>query len=288
MIDNTDYTSLLGKIAEELTSLAAKPEALRAILLQGSVAKGIADAYSDIELTFIWATTTTAEDRAAIFQDTQKELLFAEEEEDGEWVSTFMYKSVKVDILHLEMPTLQSIIQGVMESRVTSIASQTLLASIQDSIALYGKAALDEINGQIAHYPLELSTRCIKVNASFSEWSMRDALLERKDMVAFHHLVDLILLQMLRLLYALNQTYLRSYNFKWFRYGSSKLALKPEDFENRVEALLSGSGTKTVDDLDTLLHEVFDLVQKQRPDIDMSQALATLGYLRQKLEIENF
>ena len=286
MTDTTSYTPFLDKIAKEIANLTTKPEGLRAILLQGSVAKGLADEYSDIELKFIWTTATTAEMRAVVFQKVPKQPLFAEEEEDGEWVSAFTYKSVKIDVSHLEMPVLQPIIEGVMESRNTSIAGQALLASIQDSIALYGQEALDEINAQFADYPLELSTRCIKVNASFSEWSMRNALLERQDMVAYHHLIDLTLLQILRLLFALNQTYLRSYNFKWFRYNASKLSFKPDNFEDRVEAVLSGSGTEQVEELNKLLHEVFALVQKQRPDIDVSQSLETLGYLRQKLVIE--
>lgn len=285
MSENFNYTSFLTEIAKEITGQANKPEGLRTILLQGSVAKGIADEYSDIELKLIWTSATTAETRAEIFQDTPKEPLFAEEEEDGEWVSAFTYKSVKIDISHLEMPTLQPIIESVMESRNTSIASQSLLASIQDSVALYGEKALHEINAQFADYPEELSTRCIKVNASFSEWSMRNALLERNDMVAFHHLIDLTLLQMLRLLYGLNRTYLRSYNFKWFRYHTEKLILKPDYFADRVEALLTNSPSDAIVDLDKLLHEVFELVRKQHPDIDVSQALKTLGYLRQKLEI---
>lgn len=286
-MSSNDYNAFLNEIAKEVTRPVAKPEGLRAILLLGSVAKGIADAYSDIELSFIWTGPTTAEERAAVFQEVSKEPLFAEEKENGEWVSAFTYKSVKIDISHLEMSMLQPRIEDVIGARSTAIAGQTLLAAIQDSSALYGQEALDEIKSQIAEYPLELSTRCIQVNASFVEWSMRNALLDRKDMVAFHHLIDLTLLQMLRLLSALNRTYLRSYNFKWFRYDASKLSFKPDNFEDRVEALLSGSDAEAVEELDKLLHEVFELVQKQRPDIDVSQSLEKLDYLRQKLEIGN-
>lgn len=280
MIETTLY---LRKIAEEIVDLSTKPEGLQSILLQGSVAKGIADEFSDIELKFIWTTAVSAKTRADVLVNVLKQPLFAEQEEDGEWVSSFIYKSVKIDVSHIDMPSLQAVTERVMKARNTSIASQTLLASIQDSIALYGKEELDTLNAQFADYPLELSTRCIKVNASFNEWSMRFALLERDDKVALHHLIDLTLLQMLRLLYALNQTYIRSYNFKWIRYSISQLSIKPLDLENRIEAVITDSNLQALDILDQMLHEVFELIEKHRPEIELSSQLAVLGYTRQKI-----
>ncbi len=181
------------------------------------------------------------------------------------------------------MGMLNTTISKTLNVESTSIANQTLLASIQDSIALHGADVLVEINARIAAYPPELAAACIRVNASFTSWSMRNALLARQDMIALSHLIDGTLLQMMRLLYALNQTYLRSYNFKWLRYQSEKLTTKPQGMEARIEKLLSGSHVQAINELDMLLHEVFDLVTMHRPDIDVSQQKEALNYTRQPM-----
>jgi hypothetical protein len=110
---------------------------------------------------------------------------------------------------------------------------------------------------------------------------MRNALLERQDMVAFHNLIDLTLLRMLRLLFALNRTYIRSSGFKWFRYNVSKLSI---NLEERIEAILTDP-SEAVEEINALLHEVFELVKKHRPDIDVTQPHKTVNYLRQKIQI---
>jgi|GEM_PF-712429 len=272
----------LENVAQEISGSVAKPPKLQAILLQGSVAKGLADAYSDIELMCIWSAEPTPEERTELFASLGLRALSDEDLENGEWCSSFSYKQIKVDICHDDISLLQHTIDDVMNARVTSIASQTLLASIQDAKPLHGQVFFDGLVASFADYPEALAIKCIKVNASFQEWSMRNALYERGDTVALHHLVDLTSLQMLRLLYAVNRVYLRNYNFKWID-QLDQLKLKPADLKDRLRSILSGHVTESsLRELTALLEETLRIASERYPDLDLVQAVKTLSYVREK------
>lgn len=102
---------------------------------------------------------------------------------NGEWCSSFSYKRTKIDICHDDIAVLRQTVDGVMAARTTSIASQTLLASIQDAKPLLGQETFNELINSFADYPETLAVKCIKVNVSFQEWSMRNSFYERKALL---------------------------------------------------------------------------------------------------------
>lgn len=271
----------LENLAQEIVTSITKPSKLLAVLLQGSVAKGIADEYSDIELMCIWSSAPTAEERANLFANLKKQEIFSEDLENGEWCSSFSYKQAKIDICHDDIALLHQTIDDVMAARTTSIASQTLLASIQDAKPLFGEEVFNELLKSFANYPDALAIKCIQVNALFHEWTMRNALLDRKDTIALHHLIDMTVLQMLRLIFAFNKVYLRNYNFKWMDVQLPQLECKPVHLDKRLRSVLSGLSENSLSELTALLNDTIDLASQQYPKMDFTEAKKILDYTRQ-------
>lgn len=85
------------KARKIVTALRLNPN-LKAVLLTGSVAKGLADKYSDVELKFVWYKKPTLKQRLSVFQDLKFEVLVPEYFEDFEYYSAILVDNVKFDI----------------------------------------------------------------------------------------------------------------------------------------------------------------------------------------------
>lgn len=285
MSEPTNISVKLLATAQRFADSVPKPDGLKAIIVTGSVAKGVADEYSDIEMKFIWNQMPDEEQRKKLIEDIDHAVLFPEEHEDGEWVSSIVYAGTKVDISHADMPLLERYFEEVFEKLDTSIAKQTMFAAIESSKVLFGEPTHRELLDAISVFPDALCDACIKVNGSYSSWSMRNALLERNDYVALHHLVDATLLQILRMLFALNKTYLSSYNFKWIDHNSALLTIKPQDLSGRIRQIAQGPIDAAIKETDTLIRDVFELTRENRPALDLTQYERTLVYVRQPQDL---
>src|SRR5271155_1828715 len=74
---------------------AANP-AVAAVLLAGSVARGLADDLSDIELDIYWGRPPTADERIAAIEGAGWERVYAEEDEN-EWADGYRIDGVKLE-----------------------------------------------------------------------------------------------------------------------------------------------------------------------------------------------
>jgi predicted nucleotidyltransferase len=70
--------------------------AVAAVLLAGSVARGLADELSDIELDIYWRRAPTDEERIAMVEGAGWERVYAEEDE-YEWADGYRIDGVKLD-----------------------------------------------------------------------------------------------------------------------------------------------------------------------------------------------
>ncbi|HEX9804756.1 MAG TPA: hypothetical protein VGA67_03675, partial [Candidatus Dojkabacteria bacterium] len=211
--------------AKEIVSKIPNTPNLEIILLCGSVAQGIADEYSDIELKFVWKNEPSKPERDGILEKLEGEILFKEYFEDYEWYLTILVEGIKIDISHCTLDTIHNISDKVFNNLDTSIDLQAFISSIIDSTVLRGD--IDELKNKLGIYPEALSVKCIEVNLIFESWTLRDVLLKRKDYLTLESILIQTILQILRMLFALNKVYLRSHNFKWLKYQVNHLKLKP-------------------------------------------------------------
>lgn len=76
-------------------------------------------------------------------------------------------------------------------------------------------------------------------------------------------------LQMLRLLYAVNRFYLRNYNFEWID-QLDRLELKPERLKERLRDVLAGMTESSLVELTTQLQETLKIARERYAGLDLN------------------
>lgn len=274
---------LLGK-ANDIVNLLVINERIRTVFVAGSVGRNIADNYSDLELFIIWNNGTTTELRNKILKSLNHKVLIEEVDEgDGEWVKSILTSNLKIDIYHWEEGFIDKLYKDVTENFSLEIYKQLSISSILDSKAIYGKEYLSNLKKRFKDYPEELAVRSIKEYAFFESWSLRYALLERNDYIALLNLMTETTLQILKFLFALNKTYLRSHNFKWLDYQINLLNIKPDNIKDRLKFITSNISQTGIEELDKLLRDSLKLVQSSKSVVDISKEIEYLNYVREPL-----
>lgn len=275
---------LLNK-AEDIKNTLVMSNETKTIFVAGSVGRGIADVYSDLEIFIVWNNNTTQDSRSRILQKLDHKVLVDEiDEGDGEWIETILVNDLKIDIYHWEEKFINKLNKDIFEDFNLEIYKQLATSSILDGKAVYGDEYLTEIKQRFKSYPDELTIKSIKEYAFFESWSLRYALLERNDYVALLNLINETVLQILRLLFALNKVYLRSHNFKWIDYQLNLIDIKPTDLRKGLKVITENINREGVEELDKLLKESLKLVQNSMAVIDISKEVEYLNYIRKALK----
>lgn len=278
------YSAQLFEKAKEIVNSIVIDKKIRIIFVAGSVGRAIADNYSDLELFIIWNNGTTSELRNKILKNLNHKVLIEElDEGDGEWVKSILTNTLKIDIYHWEEGFIDKLYEDVIGNFNSAIYKQLSISSILDNKAIYGEEYLNLLKKRFNNYPEELAIGSIKEYAFFESWSLRYALLERNDYVALLNLVTETTLQILKLLFALNKTYLRSHNFKWIDYQINLLNIKPNNLKERLKFVTSNINQEGIDELDKLLRDSLNLVQNAKPEIGISKEIEYLNYVREPL-----
>lgn len=280
-----NYSNQLFEKAQDIKNTLVVGNEVKTIFVAGSVGREIADEYSDLELYIVWNNNTTQDSRNRIFRELDYKVLVDEiDEGHGEWVKTILVNDLKIDIYHWEERFIDKLHKDVFEEFNLEIYKQLATSSILDGKAIYGDEYLTKIKQRFKKYPDELAIKSIKEYAFFESWSLRYALLERNDYVALLNLITETTLQILKLLFALNKTYLRSHNFKWIDYQLNLISIKPTDLGKRLKFITENIDRDGVEELDKLLKESLNLVQNSMARIDISKEIEYLNYVRKPIK----
>lgn len=279
-----NYSKQLFVKAQDIKNSLVISNDNKTIFIAGSVGRVIADEYSDLELFILWNNNSTQDSRNLIFQNLKHEVLVDEiDEDDGEWIKTILVNDFKIDLYHWEERFIDKLHKDIFDDCSLGIYKQLAISSILDGKSVYGDEYLTGIKQRFKKYPDELAIKGIKEYAFFESWSLRYALLERNDYVALLNLVTETTLQILKLLFALNKTYLRSHNFKWLDYQISLLSIKPDNLKDRLKFITSNINQEGIEELNEVLKESLNLVQNSMAGIDISKEVEYLNYIRKPL-----
>jgi len=276
-----NYSDKLFNIAKDITGKLVINENIKAIFISGSVGRNIADEYSDLEIYFIWNGPTDSGMRSEIFKNLDYKILVNEEdEESGEWTMSIIVDQIKVDIYRWEVKLINTLEKSVLHNYNTSTINQLTISSILDGRVLFGEDFANELKQKFSIYPKELALKCLKENSFFESWSLRYALLAREDGVALLNLINETVLQILRLLFAVNKVYLRSHNFKWLDYQLNLIKIKPDNLKEKLMFITSNINKEGIEELDKIVKESLQLAQKTFLEIDLSKEIEYLSYIR--------
>jgi hypothetical protein len=255
------------------------------VVVAGSVGRGKADRFSDIEIDVYWHEPPTDEDRrrpiARVNGDIKIFWSYSEEEE--EWGEEYTVGGVSIGISSFLVSTMDRFIADVVERGDASVLKQMRLAAIQHAIPLHGEAQAQRWREKAAAYPRALTLAMIRQHldpAAFSGWYKRRMLAERDDLLMLYDVFCRMEKCLLGALLGLNRIYLANPAFKWLDEMTAEMEIAPADLSSRLKQVFLSGPQAGVALLAGLFTEVVALVEAHVPEVDLTESKDALQHHR--------
>jgi predicted nucleotidyltransferase len=260
------------------TAYIANPH-VAAVLVAGSVGRGLADEHSDIELDVYWSTAPTEQERTAAVEEAGWERVYAVVDDD-EWADGYLVDGVKVDTSGFLTSTIDSHLDAALLHADVEPERQVRITALLDGVALSGLTLIDAWRSRCTHYPTTLALAMVEAGLDLRPRERLEMLAARDDVFLLHRdLVDNIQ-GILDALFGLNRTYAPHPFHKWLDREGTLLNVAPVDLIVRIRRLLVAPPHAAVQELCDLTFETFDLVERLLPAADVTAARAAFGARR--------
>ena len=267
-------------LAREIAHLYSDDPRVVAVMAGGSVSRGCADEYSDVEIGVFWGTPPSDADRRDAARrmggevwkfdpsggDRASEHIGLSEATVG---SKHYRGTAMVSPVHMTVDTAEEWIGALIDDLDTGPQKYELVAAIRYGEPLYGHDLVRRWKDKAASFPERLAVKLVQQSLWLGPWFNRAAYVARGD-----HLVaaqNLVWMQqgVVNVLAALNREYLPSVEHKWVDWLLERLEIKPERCTDRLRGTFAtGDLGEAVRDLVDLGMEVIDLVEEHLPEVD--------------------
>ena len=266
-------------LAEHAAQFYAANPKVAVVLVAGSVARGTADKFSDIELDIFWNETPSEEERLAPIAPAGGTLSYKEADEN-EWADGFFIGGVKVDTSQFLVSTIERWLADAVERADPEVEKQLLIAAVQHGQVFHGEALVEHWRAKAAEYPTALTRRIVEENLAFRPRYLLEMLAARDDLLFFYKCVVEIEHLIMNALLALNRQYVGHPRHKWLDWQCAQLRIAPPNLAQRLKRILRDEPSAAVDQLHELIEELFDLVDLHLPGFDTGPARAVFGERR--------
>jgi predicted nucleotidyltransferase len=256
-------------LAERVAAAYAANPKVRAVLLAGSVARGIADRFSDIEVDVYWDEPPTGEDRMAPIERCGWNLLYRHVDEN-EWADGFFIEGIKVDTSQFLVSTLDRWLEDALVRADINPEYQVRITAIQHGRPLYGAELIERWRVRAAVYPEALAHAMVAEYSGFRPHYLLEMLAARDDVLVLHQDLVAAEQQILSVLMGVNRVYAPHPYHKWLDWEVAQLPLAPPDLNHRIRGLLRAEPRAAVQAIRALIEETFVLVEQYLSEFDTS------------------
>lgn len=246
---------------------------VKAIVVAGSVARGYADRYSDVEIDVFWSEPPSDDERRAAVKRAGGEQLRLWPYEDEEWSENYTVGGVKIELSQFLVETIEGWLADVIDRCDTTIDKHILIAAVQHAVPLHGAALIEQWRAQAAAYPDHLRRAVVSQYLQFDgAWYAREMLAERDDLVFLYDIYCQVEKHILGALAGLNRVYLPHPRGKWMDRLIADLPIAPQGLALRLKQVFRMAPRSGVRLLNELIEETLALVEAHMPDIDTAEA----------------
>jgi len=267
-------------VARGIASRLASLGGMRAIAVGGSVARGLADSYSDLEMLLIWEEQPTDAVRHAIVVDLGATFLYDYNGPACE--DNLLLDGLQVDFWHNTVAHEEAVLDAVLEGYSTDEGDSNFLDTVRACLPLYGHGILARWKDGARGYPDELATRVITRHIG-GFWSGHlEAHAHRDNPTAYYAALCALQEHLFWVLLALNREYYPSQ--KWLYAYLERMATAPPDVAARLRCTFSAPADVAGEEMLRLMSETLDLVEGRFPEVNTGPARRRLGVRRTPLQ----
>ncbi|MCE2395170.1 hypothetical protein J4G02_11340 [Candidatus Poribacteria bacterium] len=263
-------------LAQRIMPVYANHPKVKVVIVGGSVGRGIADCYSDVEIGVFWTEPpseaerkTLAERVGAVYREQMSPYEFdprqpGEEEADEDiYVGGDKDSGFNVDIKH---KTIAAVEQYLVEMFDHCQPHDNRLAEVlSHSIPLYGQSLAEQWRRKVAIYPTELAQKIVHTLLRFEQWWLCEQFAKEEEMILVQEQFSDRLTTVISVLAVLNRVYLLE--IKWTDWSIEQLKISPSNLIHRAKQIFGQPSQVAAQQLRQLIEETFDLVKLHLPGI---------------------
>ena len=268
------------KVAQSLARMYASNQKVRAVLVGGSVSRGYADEYSDLEIGVFWETPPDDIERKNAALRMGGEIWKFDpgsEERASEHIglseltlgSKRYTGTAMVSPIHLTVETADVWIAALIDSLDTSPQKCEFASAIRYGIPLYGCNLVQRWKKKVTRFPDRLAIKLVQQNMWMGPWFNWSAYTTRTDhLVMAQHLVWMQQ-SIVNMLAALNREFVFSKEYKWLDQFLDRLHIKPDNCAKRLRATFeTRDRVRAVREIVEVGMEVLDLIALHLPEVN--------------------
>lgn len=265
--------ALAQKIALHST---ANPK-VKAVAIQGSVAQGYADRFSDLDLAVFWTDPPTKEERRQVSAQVGGSHWHSFPPDHGgtSWSEHFDVGGVSIDVRHLTLGMMEGILAAVLSHADPSLPKQQRIAALLLALPLANPTLITHWQQQAAAYPHDLAVAMVRKHLHIRPAWEQEQLAERNEVLVLYDSFCMVQKHLLLALLGLNRLYYSGW--RWLDRLMDEMQVTPPQLSSRFKqlfAILSIDPLASVYQLHELIEETFVLVETHLPAVDTRQARA--------------
>lgn len=284
--ESTYLLDMATTIAHPYTQLPT----IQSAMVTGSVAKGIADRYSDIDMTMYYADELPSEDELHTIREglggSERRWVIGDHAQ-GSFAEAYELNGIEVQIGHTTIAMWEERIADVLERLDVESSLQKAMEGTLACKALYGEAYIEGWKQQLTVYPPALTATMLKKYLQFFPlWGLDHHFATRDATIWFYQAMTEAAHNIVGVLAGLNQLYFTTFQFKRMRRFLGQMEIKPQDSSSaepveaadRLEQLFTLPRQEAALALESLVTDTIALVEQHHPTFDTTVAKRRIGW----------
>lgn len=246
----------------------------------GSAATDDADDLSDLDLITYYdeipSSDAIAAARGVVGADAVEQLGGSRDE--GGFAESWLVDGVECQVALRTVTKQERDMAAVLEHHDAATPLHKMMSGLLEGVAIRGEDLIGEWKTRAAVYPEELATVVVVHHLRFFPlWYVGDRL-ARGDALLWHHQARVEGLQnILGVLAGINHLYYSTFQFKRMRRFVAAMTHVPSDLATRVESVLTAAPPEAGAELESLVLDTVQLVERYMPHVDTTPARRYLG-----------
>jgi hypothetical protein len=262
--------------ARRLTGQLVTFTGVQAVVIGGSVARGFADANSDIEIPVFWESLPSDPTRHTIVRALGAEFVFAYDAPSYE--DQLLIDGHQVDLWHIAVANQEAILRAVLLEHRSDLSSLNAMDTVRSCIPLYGDGIVQEWKRLANEFPDDLARKIIDEHMVSLSLEQLSLMAQRDNPTGFYAELTHLQQEVFLILLALNRMYFPT--FKWMYPTLDNMRLKPDSIGRRFRRVFGESYPVAIAGTRSILEETLRLVEGGFPHLDMRPAFRRLAYQR--------